>query len=71
MQNKAGVEAVMSSMGKSSSLSPMKIGECTCCCLDEGGMFPTEVVRVQTGVWTVDIVKFLGINCCVDACICI
>ena len=60
MQNKAGVEAKMSSMMKSSSPSPMKIGECACCCMDGGGMSPTEVVGLQTGAWTVDIMKFLG-----------
>ena len=71
MQNKAGVEAVMSSTGKSSSLSPMKIGECAYCCLDRGGMSPTEAVGVHTRAWTVDIVKFLGVSYCVDAYICI
>ena len=69
MQNKAGVEAMMSSTGKSSSLPPMKIGECAYCCLEEGGMSPTKVVGVQIGAWMVDIVKFVGINCCMDACI--
>ena len=66
MENKAGVEAVMSSTRKSSSLSPMKIGECACCCVYGGGMSPTEAVGVRTGAWTVDIVKFLGVNCCMD-----
>ena len=71
MQKKAGVEAVMSSTRKSLLLSLMKIGECACCCLDGGGMSPTEAVGVHIGAWTVDIVKFLGVSYCVDACICI
>ena len=44
-----GVEAVMSSTRKSSSLSPMKIGECTCCCVHGGEMSPTKAVGVHTG----------------------
>ena len=61
----------MSSTWKSSSLSSMRIGECVCCCLKGGGMSATEVVGVQTKAWMVDIVNFLGVNWCVNACICI
>ena len=39
--------------------------------LEGGGMSATEVVGVQSGAWMVDIVNFLGINCCMDACSCI
>ena len=66
-----GVEAVMSSTGKSSSLLPMKIRECAYYCVHDSGMSPMEAVGVCTGPWTVDIVKFLGVTCCVDASICI
>ena len=49
MHNKVGVEVVMSSTVKSSSLLPMKIGECACCCSDGDGMSPTEAVEYILG----------------------
>ena len=61
----------MSSTGKSSSMSPMKIGDYGYRCVHAGGTSATEAVRVRTGVCTVDVVKFVGVTCYVDASICI